>query len=350
MVNLSPLTYPQCAVPASVRPPARASLIGMILALSDAIQALLDQQSGVISRRQAAENGLTGAAIDNQLRSGRWQRMRQGVYATFTGPPDRAAQLWAVVLRAGPDAALSHWTAAELFGLTDRPSSLVHVTVPYGRQVSPIGGVIVHHSARAARARHPVLQPPRTRIEDTVLDLTQATDSFDQAFNWLSRAIGRRLTTQAHLRIALDARARVRWRTDLVVALGDVAEGILSPLERRYVYGVERAHGLPPANRQVKIVAGGRTRYLDNLYEQAQLAVELDGRAAHPPEQRWADSHRDNTHAALGILTLRYNLHDCTTGACATAAQIAGLLEMRGMTAPLHPCGPSCTALSERVP
>jgi hypothetical protein len=322
----------------------------MTLPLSDAIQTLLERQSGVISRRQASTAGLTAAAIDNQLRSGRWQRMQQGVYASFTGTPDREAQLWAAVLRAGPDAALSHWTAAELFRLADEPRSLIHVAVPYGRQVRPISGVVMHYSARLAVARHPVLLPPRTRIEDTVLDLTQHCDSFDPAFNWLCRAVGRRLTTQARLRAALDARARARWRPELLVALQDVAEGILSPLERRYVYGVERAHGLPPARRQAKIVTDGRTRYLDNLYEEARLAVELDGRAAHPPEQRWADSHRDNSHAGLGILTLRYNMHDCTADACATAAQVAGLLRIRGMTTSLRPCGPCCTALTERVP
>lgn len=276
--------------------------------------------------------------------------MQQGVYAAFTGPPGRAAQLWTVVLRAGQGATLSHWTAAELYGLINEPRSLIHVTVPHNRRVRPMNGVVMHHSVWAAAASHPTLLPPRTRIEHTVLDLTQVGDEFDQAFSWLCRAIGRRLTNPARLHAALDVRARVRWRAELLMALGDVAEGILSPLERRYVYGVERAHGLPQASRQVKIVTSGQTRYLDNLYEQARLAVELDGRAAHPPEQRWADSHRDNAHAGLGILTLRYNMHDCTAAACATAAQVAGLLRMRGMAVSLRACGPGCTAGSVSCP
>ncbi len=291
--------------------------------------------------------GLSAAAIDNRLRSGRWQRLHQGVYATFTGSPDRQARLWAAVLRAGPDAALSHWTAAEIFGLTDEPRSLIHVTVPYGRDCRPIRGVCVHYSKRAAGARHPVLLPPRTRIEDTTLDLTQLADSFDEAFGWLSRAIGRRLTTEAHLRAALERRRRVRWHAELLIALGDVGDGILSPLERRYVYGVERAHGLPAARRQAQTSVDGRVHYLDNLYEQARLAVELDGRAAHPPEQRWADSHRDNDHAANGIMTLHFNWADCAEQRCESAARVAALLRQRGMAVSLRRCGPGCTAMRQ---
>jgi hypothetical protein len=309
----------------------------------DAFQALLEVQSGVVSRRQATETGMSATSIASKLRSRRWQQLRQGVYATFTGAPDRQAQLWAVLLRAGPDAVLSHWTAAELHGLLDEPRSLVHVTVPASRCPKPIEGTVVHRSIFVAEARHPVLLPPRTRIEHTVLDLTQASGSFDQAFNWVCRAVGRRLTTDARLRAALEARQRVRWRAELLVALGDVAEGILSPLERRYVYGVERAHGLPSARRQVKVVTDGRTRYLDNLYAEAQLAVELDGRATHPPERRWADSHRDNAHASVGLLTLRYNWQDCTELACASASQVAALLRMRGMAVSPRRCGPDCS-------
>ena len=40
--------------------------------------------------------------------------------------------------------------------------------------------------------------------------------------------------------------------TALLDALGDVERGVRSNLEFRYVRGVERAHGLPEAGRQVR--------------------------------------------------------------------------------------------------
>jgi hypothetical protein len=71
-------------------------------------------------------------------------------------------------------------------------------------------------------------------------------------------------------------------RSALAFALADVADGVLSPLEYRYVRNVERAHGLPTAKRQVLIVRGGQRQYLDNLYQAFGLGVELDGQAYHP--------------------------------------------------------------------
>jgi hypothetical protein len=285
---------------------------------------------------------MTPAEIDNKIRYLRWQRLHQGVYATFTGRPDRQAQLWAVMLRAGPSAALSFETAAELHGLTSDASAVIHVTVPDTQRTRPIAGAKIHYSRWVDHRLHPMAQPPRTRIEDTVLDLAQASATFDDAFDWLCRAVGRRLTTSDRLSAALQQRNKARWRPELQSALGDVADGARSLLEQRYIRCVERAHGLPAARRQVQTIVNGRARYLDNLYEDAGLAVELDGLAAHPPEQRWADIRRDNAHATLGVLTLRYNWGDVTRRACSTAVEIAALLTTRGTVVELVRCGPSC--------
>jgi predicted transcriptional regulator of viral defense system len=107
--------------------------------------------------------------------------MYRGGYATFSGEPARAGQLWAAVLRAGAGAALSHETAAELYGLARQPSHLIHVTVPADRRILPVPGLAVHTSAQITVARHPVLQPPRTRVEETVLDLADRAREFDDA-------------------------------------------------------------------------------------------------------------------------------------------------------------------------
>jgi hypothetical protein len=64
--------------------------------------ALLELQSGVVSRGQALGHGLDDDIIENRLRSGRWRAAHRGVYATFSGRLSREAVLWAAVLRAGP--------------------------------------------------------------------------------------------------------------------------------------------------------------------------------------------------------------------------------------------------------
>ena len=160
-----------------------------------------------------------GAAVGDEpregelrVRGGHWQRLHQGVYATFTGQPDREAILWAALRRAGPDAVLSHWTAAELSKLTSSQSWLIHVTVPRHQHVRPISGVMIHRSSRVNQARHPAVMPPRTRIEETALDLAGCSKDLEDALAWLARACATRLTTPDRIRAALGQRARVRWR------------------------------------------------------------------------------------------------------------------------------------------
>lgn len=251
------------------------------------------------------------------------------------------------MLRAGPGAVLSHETAAEVHGLIDKPSTRIHVTVPAARrpgQHRTIRGVVVHRSRCLVAEWQPPWRLPRTSVEDTVLDLVAAARTFDDAYGWISRAVGRGLTSPQSLSKALSQRSRIRWRAWITGALEDAADGVHSPLERNYVHGVERAHGLPTARRQAKRRHGSGTRYLDNLYEEYSLSVELDGSAAHPAEGRWRDTHRDNANRIQGVETLRYGWPDTTENRCRTAAEIAAALRRRGWKGTLRACGPDCLA------
>ena len=310
--------------------------------LPGACSNLAARQSGVIERQQALRAGLRPDVIDGLVRTGRWQRMRRGVYATFSGEPSRNARLWAVLLRAGPGSVLSHRTAAALYGLTPDPGDPIHLIVPRDRQPRRIAGVIVHRLDRAAAARQPALLPPRTWIEDTVLDLVTAAGTPDEAFGWVFRATGQQLTTAGRLRAAAAGRPALRWRIQLAQCLTDMADGVSSNLELRYVRIVERPHGLPQALRQVRIVRDGRVRYLDNLYRAQLVCVELDGRAAHPIGERWRDYRRDNAGATDGVITLRYGWSDVTGQPCRVAAQVAAVLAQRGWPGRPRRCGGTC--------
>jgi very-short-patch-repair endonuclease len=184
--------------------------------------------------------------------------------------------------------------------------------------------------------------PPCTRVEDTVLDLIQVAPTFDEAYAWLCRAMGRRRTTADRIRGAMDVRKKMRWRREIAAALGDAAGGALSVLEYRYVHRVERPHGLPMARRQARIRQGTGNRYLDNLYEKYQVCVELDGTAAHPAEEQWRDKRRDNANAVSGLVTLRFGLLDLGDRRCDTASAVASLLRRRGWTGSPRPCSPAC--------
>jgi hypothetical protein len=302
---------------------------------------LAARQRGIITRAQLLEASISSDLIKSRIRLGNWQRVYPGVYATFSGELNREGQVWAAVLYAGPGALASHQTAAELTGLVDEPNPLVHVTVPADRRVRKQPGIVFHLSKSSGRAAHPSRLPPQTRIEETVLDLWHAARDLDAAVGWVTRAVGRRLTTQERLRVALEGRSRVRWRSQLVQLLSPDLAGIHSVLEYRYMRDVERPHRFPAATRQAQSRRDGRNQYRDTLYEAYKTAVELDGRVAHPGDTRWRDIHRDNAAATTGLTTLRYSWRDVTLTPCRVAAEIAAVLTAQGYIG-ARPCSADC--------
>jgi hypothetical protein len=302
---------------------------------------IAQRQAGAVSRRQLLDAGLNSKTIARRLTRGRWQQLYWGVYAVFTGPAPRQTWLWAAVLRAGDGAVLSHQSAAELHRLIDSPAEAIYVTIPASRRIT-IRDLVVRHSARIDQARQPNRAPSRTSVEETVLDLAQVSPSFDDACGWITRACAKRLTTEEKLREALALRKKMRWRTELDDVLTAAGSGIHSVLEYRYLRDVERAHGLPRSRHQVRVVIDGKTIYRDVYYEEYQVAVELDGRLAHPDEDRWRDSQRDIKAGVQGVQTCRYTWRDIYAHPCETALLQAHILRRRGWRGVPKPCSARC--------
>ncbi|SEF11260.1 type IV toxin-antitoxin system AbiEi family antitoxin domain-containing protein [Jiangella alba] len=300
---------------------------------------LLTRQHGMLSRAQAIASGLNARRVEWLVTSRRWRRVHAGVFATFTGPLPFEAQVWAAVLRAGRGAVAGHRTAAYLDGLCDDAGPVIHVTVPADRYVQcKIDGVRVHYAHRLPHTRHPSKNPPRTRLDDTVLDLVDVAPHPREAEGWVTAACQRRLTTPQRLADALARRKKIRWRPMTEAMLADGAQ---SPLELRHLRRVERAHGLPTGCRQRRI-AGSRVSWIDVDYDEYRVRVELDGRIGHTGEGRFRDRRRDNRATVDGHATLRYGHADVFGDACGVAAEHVRVLRARGWTGRPRSCGPSC--------
>jgi very-short-patch-repair endonuclease len=309
------------------------------------VSGVLDKQHGVLTREQAISGGLPRGLIASRLDSGRWQRLHRGVFATFSGPVPREAQLWGAVLRVGDHAVLSHHTAAELWRLADAVPGLIHLTVPRKAAASAIPGLALHFSARIAEARHPARIPPQTKLEETVLDLADLERTAENAVAWPIRACQRRLTTPDRIIAALENRTRARWRRDVADAIPDIQAGVHSPLELRYVRNVERRHGLPRGERQARVIRGMSRQYIDVLYPEQGVVVELDGVLAHSADASVRDARRDNANTLDGYQTLRYGWTSVAYHACATALEVFSLLQRNGLATPFRPCGKDCAAM-----
>jgi hypothetical protein len=318
--------------------------------LPDALRNLARYQNGVVSRSQALRAGLTTDMIKFRVSSGRWQQLHPGVYATFTGNPGRSARLWAAVLSAGGGAVLSHETAAELHGLTDRAANPIHVTVPWQRRVVAFSDISIHRSRRSWEIAQGYTYPPRTKVEETVLDLTQTARSFDDVCAWVTRAFARDLTDEGRLRKAISARAKLRWRADLHELIAAAAGGDQPVLEFRYHRDVERAHGLPKPSRQAWFTGSdecqGRRGCRERVYDDYGVVVELDGKLAHPIQ----DQPRDNAAAVAGKQTLRYGWTHVKWQPCQTALHVARVLRLHGWDGSPRPCSPACPVRQEFQP
>src|SRR4051794_8608573 len=96
------------------------------------VAAFVAPRHGVVSRSQLRALGFSDEKIDRWRRAGRLHPLFRGVY--FYGPANPPALSWAAaaLLACGPTAALSHLSAAALWGLAEGRGD-VPVILPDGR-------------------------------------------------------------------------------------------------------------------------------------------------------------------------------------------------------------------------
>jgi len=261
------------------------------------LRALFHHQTGVVSRRQVLE-----VASPSDLR--RWLRRHElvpvhdGVYVNHTGPLSWPNRAWAGVLRYWP-AALALESATRLAG----------DPIQWNRT------------------------PPRQRYEDALLSICSRSRSRQHALEQIIDACRSRRTTPARLHRELASRSNVRDRDWLLSVLRDAAEGVQSVLESAYLRKVERAHGLPRAERQLRGDASGKVVWRDALYRAFAVVVELDGLLWHDGTRRWDDMDRDLDAAALDtLLTIRLGWRQAELEPCRTAERLGLILVRRGWT------------------
>lgn len=296
------------------------------MSLPPSLLSLAELQSGALSREQLLGYGVTDRVIVRLVSDERLTRISRGIYATHAGGWLQLA--WAGVLIGGPSAVVGLQAAAHLSGLLpDAP-----------REIAIFAAT--HHRQRDRRWRFVEAQrrgwgdPPRTRIAQTVIDLS-AELSDDAVVSLLAEAVGTGRIRASEVEGMLAGLPRHPKRALLTELLAEVRAGSHSPLELRYAREVERAHGLPPAVRQASPLPGYRT---DGWYPDFGLVIELDGRAFHSGANALNDMDRDNAHLLAGLVTLRFGWRQVTANPCGVAATVAGALARGGWTGRCGTC------------
>ena len=120
-----------------------------------AIVALARRQHGVVTTAHLLDAGLGPHAIGARVRKGWLRRLHRGVYLVGALESELTRPA-AALLATGPDAALSHRTAAVLWELLpSRPGDPVQVT-------------LLNANRRSRRASRSIERTPSTRGRDTV--------------------------------------------------------------------------------------------------------------------------------------------------------------------------------------
>src|SRR4051794_12349215 len=104
------------------------------------IASLAARQHGVVAHWQLLRLGLGRGAIKHRAGVGTFHRVQFGVYAVGHAALTWHGRCMAAVLSYGPDALLSHRSAAALWEIRRSSSGIIEVTVP-GRRRHARGGI-----------------------------------------------------------------------------------------------------------------------------------------------------------------------------------------------------------------
>ena len=99
------------------------------------IEALAEQQRGVLSRRQLYDAGVTRAEVRANVRAGRWRRVGNHVIAVHRASLSQGALHAAALLEAGPRAHLDGASSLIDAGLRGFEAGRIRVSVPRGTRM-----------------------------------------------------------------------------------------------------------------------------------------------------------------------------------------------------------------------
>lgn len=264
--------------------------------------------AGVLSRRELLDLGLTRWEIRAELRAGRWRAVGRQAVATHTGPLDQRARHRVAVLEAGPRAFLDAWSALAEAGLTGFDGPMIRVSVPRGARVyRRMPGVDIRQTRRwhADDVRGqgiPCARPEVAAIRGALWAVSEK-----QAALILCMAVQQGLTTPGRLAEEFLRIKRDRRRGLVHGVLLDLTKGVRALGEREVVRQCRR-RGLPPPSLQVHRRTSAGTFYLDLVWEEWKVAVEVDGVQHSWVENVAPDALRQNALSLDGYVVLRLPL------------------------------------------
>jgi len=287
---------------------------------------LATSQHGVLSRVQLRDLGFTDREIARRIERGRLIRMHRGVFAVGHTALRPEAYWMAAVLACGPNAALSHASAAALWGIRPTSAALTDVVISTQAGRRRRKGIRIHRTDLPQTTTHrgiPVTSPARTLIDlATTLPKRALTRAVEEAekreldLSGLTQLTGRPGTTAVQEELNRLPTGNTRSTFEIAFLRFCQAQNIPKPQANVHIHGL----------------------LVDFTWPGTRVVVEADSFEHHGTRQAFErDRHRDAILHAAGYNTARYTHRQLTKRPEEVERALRRLLSAPGPRPPTAP-------------
>jgi predicted transcriptional regulator of viral defense system len=267
-------------------------------------------QNGVVTLEQLEGLGLTEDAVIKQVARGRLHRIHQTVYSLTPRVMTQRGVFMAAVLACGPDAVLSHRSAAYLWGMVDSWERPIDVTAPNRRGRSP-DGVAAHRDSSLQPIDRTIHHGvPCTTVARTVLDYAGVEPEWK-----VRKAIAQGeilgILDKAKLRALLKRSGRRRGVARLRLILDTIhpqTKRTKSELERLFLEMCAKRDVPEPGVNIWLRGADGERYQADFLWRDQGLIVECDSRRFHDTDTAFVADRKRRQQLELA----RWRVSQCS--------------------------------------
>lgn len=259
-------------------------------------------QGGVLSRRQLYGLGVTRSEVRADVRAGRWKRLSAQSLQVISA--DESTPWWRAVFEVGPSAVLDGVSALQAAGLRTITIDEVHVAVPKSAEWRRCRGVRIHETRRYRNEDIIRAGIPRMKPATAVVHAALWARTDNEAALFVVAAVQQRLVAVPELAEAIGLVKKDKRRRLLRGLLADVSDGVESVGERAFAAACRR-RGFPKPTRQVaRRLPSGRVVY-DNVWDDYDLEVEIDGAQHLDAALAARDTLKQNSASLTGRVFLR---------------------------------------------
>jgi predicted transcriptional regulator of viral defense system len=174
----------------------------------DLLYTFAEGQAGYFTAAQGQDIGFSWERLSSNVKSGKFKRVKHGVYRLVHFPGSPFEDLFIAMLRTGPLSAISHESALSVYGLSDILPARVHVIIP--RTASRRRKGIKLHTNRLNDDEITIYNGLRiTTVARTIADVAIYGHAEEQIRQAIQEALERGLTTQEELKIQASRRGGI---------------------------------------------------------------------------------------------------------------------------------------------